>query len=78
MQKYLNTANAFNDFTSDIPEEKFYSKPSEKDIRHVRKILSDFRIKCDEIPDFDNICQLQRWLKGKIKDKLFEGVEDLK
>jgi len=62
----------FSDFSAEelISEKELMSnKPSKSDIIHVKRILKDFGIMC-EIPEFDNILKLQRWMRDKIKKSL--------
>lgn len=53
-------------------ESRRSSKPTKADIRQVRDLLADFCI-YDDVPDFDNVKQLDSWKRKLISDKLKEG-----
>lgn len=52
-----------------VNESKLNTKPSLRDIRETKKVLTDFEIITD-IPMFESFTQLQRWQKQLIKEKL--------
>jgi len=67
-----DTSNIFSDFSSDeaIPEEILKDKPSKRDIKYVKGILSDFGITDIKIPEFESVIKLQQWMNSVIMEKL--------
>jgi len=47
------------------------SPPTKTDIEEALKILKDFQIKTRRVPEFKRLCELELWVKKKIREKLF-------
>lgn len=45
------------------------AKPTASDYRNTKVLLKEFGIDCI-VPEFESVCALLRWKKGKIKESL--------
>ena len=45
------------------------AKPKTSDYRNTKALLREFGIDCI-VPEFESVCALLRWRKGKIKESL--------
>ena len=57
-----------------LKEQEWKTKPTDKDYKRAKKLLSDFGVTIeDDLPEFNSIIQLQNFTKSAIRDYL-EGL----